>query len=304
VRHIRHVREHLPFEHRIVLNANEEMHAALRAELPDAFEYDPAAHRGPVLCHPRPLDKRRFHGSLLQGIVRNIDLAARRWEFEAVLVLSSRSWFRRALSLDDVRHARARMPMGVRKRTGGRAALHHTSAGGARRTRIEPCDSRGTRPATALSCNWEPVHSPPPARARRAVRFRDVSDSSISGFEMAADTAGGAAVSVGTDWRPIMRSRLVSEVLRGCTLLQGPHEGLLLEAAACEHALRALDGPAGDELWSTEGALEEFVLQSLAHSQGLRFAQLSDMGEREGLDNGIDATGEHLTPLTKTERRV
>ena len=33
------------------------------------------------------------------------------------------------------------------------------------------------------------------------------------------------------------------------------------------------------------------------------FAQLSDMGYREGLaESELDATGEHIAPLTKTER--
>ena len=53
-----------------------------------------------------------------------------------------------------------------------------------------------------------------------------------------------------------------------------------------------------------EGALEEFALQSLVYSMGLRFAQLSDMGERDGLENGLQARGDHVPPLTKTERRL
>ena len=48
---------------------------------------------------------------------------------------------------------------------------------------------------------------------------------------------------------------------------------------------------------------EEVALQSLTLSAGLRFAQLSDMGPADGLDNGLEAVGAHVTPLTKTERR-
>ena len=35
--------------------------------------------------------------------------------------------------------------------------------------------------------------------------------------------------------------------LRGHTLLHGPHEGLVLEHAACAHAVRALDGSMGTD---------------------------------------------------------
>ena len=58
----------------------------------------------------------------------------------------------------------------------------------------------------------------------------------------------------------------------------------------------------GQDLYTTEAAVEEFALQSLAQSAGLRFAQLGDMGERDGLNNGVAATSERVSPLTKVER--
>ena len=87
---LRHIREHLPFGHRVLLNAHAAMHAALQ----------PTA--AAELCHPETLEKKRHHGSLLQGIMRNLQLALRLWHVECLLVLSSRSWFRRPLALDEL----------------------------------------------------------------------------------------------------------------------------------------------------------------------------------------------------------
>ena len=101
--HLRHVRAHLPpVSYRILLNCNAEMLAALKRT--DAAE----------LCHPEPLEKRRHHGSLLHGIVSNFELALQRFDAELFLVLSSRSWFRRPLTLDDLwkSDARSAMPPG------------------------------------------------------------------------------------------------------------------------------------------------------------------------------------------------
>ena len=52
-------------------------------------------------------------------------------------------------------------------------------------------------------------------------------------------------------------------------------------------------GTIGEDLYATEAAVEEFALQSIANSAGLRFAQLSDMGAREGVANtALEARGE------------
>mmetsp|Transcript_69540 Transcript_69540/g.115535 ORF Transcript_69540/g.115535 Transcript_69540/m.115535 type:complete len:346 (+) Transcript_69540:175-1212(+) len=249
VHHLKHVREHMPFEHRIVLNCNSEMHEALRTSIPDAFVWE-TAEPADVLCHPQPLNKRRFHGTLLQGIVRNMDLALRRWDFDAFLVLSSRSWFRRPLSLQEVLESRTPVPPGAR-----RVTLRLTEAG---------------------------------------VQYVDVSHEP-KGFQI-----GSGGQLQGQDWYPLLRTRLANEILAGQTVVQGAHEGLVLERAACNHVLSTLDGPIGTDLYQTEAAVEEFALQSLAYKAGLRFAQLSDFG----LDDSHSESAEHVPPITKTERRL
>ena len=257
--HLEHVKKNLPGSHRIVLNCNAAMHEALRPLLPDAFVWEADAEpAGGVLVHPQPLEKRRFHGSLLQGIVRNLELATRRWDFDAFLVLSSRSWFRRPLGLPELLEARTPVPPGVK-----RAMLRHTANG---------------------------------------VRFVDTSDEPAS-LQL---QPGGVALT-GFDWGPLLRTRLGYDYLAGCTKVNGPHEGLLLEHAACARALEVLGGASalGADLYATEAAVEEFALQSIAHLAGARFAQLSDFGEREGVaESALDARGDHVTPLTKVERRT
>ena len=105
---------------------------------------------------------------------------------------------------------------------------------------------------------------------------------------------------------------MVQVLVHGHTCVQSLHEGLVLGAAACTHALTVLDTPCkerlgtiGEDLYATEAAVEEFALQSIANSAGLRFAQLSDMGAREGVANtALEARGEHVAPLTKVERQA
>ena len=254
---LQHIHAHLPFGHCVLLNCSEDMHAALRHELPSAFVWDASKPAAATLCHPQPLNKRRFHGSLLRGIVRNMEFASRRWDFDAFLVLSSRSWFRRPLSPREAAESCARVPPAAR-----RAQLRYTEAG---------------------------------------MQFVDASHTS-KGLEVGTDASGKPAM-VGHDWWPLLRTRLAYDTLAAHAIVQGPHEGLLLERAACAHALSVLgDGPVAADLWKAEAPVEEFALQSLAHSQGLRFAQLSDMGERDGLGNGLDAAGADVPPLTKVER--
>ena len=56
--------------------------------------------------------------------MRNMQFAHRRWDFDSFLVLSSRSWFRRPLSLQEVTESRSRVPAGA-----SRAMLQHTADG-------------------------------------------------------------------------------------------------------------------------------------------------------------------------------
>lgn len=288
LRHLEHIQQNMPAGCRygVVINANHEMHRALNALLPSAFDYDcrqnegskgdcsddslckseadaePARVPNPspqfiVLVHPQPLNKQRFHGSLLQGIVRNIDFARRRWNFDAFLILSSRNWFRRPLTFTDLRTRRSTVPHNVK-----RAMFKFVDCGGG---------------------NWIP-------------NFVDASGCSL-GPEM-IESSNGSAFVVGSEWCTLLRTKLAAHLFPS-TILQSPHEGLLLESAACMHALAILDGELGADLYKTDGPVEEMALQSIAHSQGLRFCQLSDMGQLP-YDNGVESA--HSLPLTKIRR--
>jgi len=243
LKQLEHIREHIPFTHRVILNCNDEMRMALRQT--SAAE----------LCHPVALNKRRHHGSLLEGIMRNLEFALRRWKLGYFLILSSRSWFRRPLSLADVTESRAQPPIGA-----------------------QCSDLRYER--------------------NRGLHWVDSKDD----FEL-VKLQDGTIAKVNVDVSAHYRGTLLAQKLQreGHVLLHSPHEGLVLEHAACTHALRVLDSRLGRDLYDTETAVEEFALQSIAHSRGLYFAQLSDMG-RPGGGHGLDATGDHLPPLTKTIR--
>ena len=77
------------------------------------------------------------------------------------------------------------------------------------------------------------------------------------------------------------------------TVLDGPFVN--------EHGVALEGGVLGADLYTTEAAVEEFALQSLAQAAGLRWAQLSDFGPSDELGNALDAPD--APPLTKTERR-
>ena len=277
-----HIRLQLPCAHRIVLNCNDEMFAALRAHLPpEAYSYENSSSSvsaegsvySAVVVHPQPLNKKRFHGSLLEGIMRNMEFALRRFEFEQFLVLSSRSWFRRPLTLEELRTAVAPA----------------VPSGGIRRATLEYVKKQRE--------DHEAEHG-----AWNEMRFVDVSGQSPC-LEVGMTSNGQLALS-GSDWGPLLRTKLANELLPPPhTIVKGPHEGLLLEHAACEAAAAVLDSRAGRETFLAEAEVEEIALQSIAHSRGLRFAQLSDMGPRHGIDESqLAATGAHVPPLTKTER--
>jgi hypothetical protein len=128
-----------------------------------------------------------------------------------------------------------------------------------------------------------------------------VSSSSL-GLELAPTSTGKVALQGGSEWGALLRTKLAAKLTPG-TILQSPHEGLLLERAACEKALSMLEvereGELGEDLYRTEGAVEEMALQTIAHHCGLRFAQLSDMGGPAKEMANVDVQS---LPLTKTER--
>jgi hypothetical protein len=88
---IDNINRYLVVDHKIVANANDHMFRELRGWDGTAIE-----------LHPKILNKRRFRGSIAQGIVSNMRLALERFDFGHFLVMSSRDFFYRTLS--DSRH--------------------------------------------------------------------------------------------------------------------------------------------------------------------------------------------------------
>ena len=87
------IRENLRMSHRVLISANEEMQ--IRLEGLNGF-----------ILNPTPINKRRHHGSITQGIVSNMRIANERLEFDWFLVMSSREFFYRPL--DRARQIRER----------------------------------------------------------------------------------------------------------------------------------------------------------------------------------------------------
>lgn len=80
------IRENLRLSHRILISANDDMQG--RLEGMEGF-----------ILNPEPINKRRHHGSITQGIVSNMRLASESLEFDWFLVMSSREFFYRPLGL-------------------------------------------------------------------------------------------------------------------------------------------------------------------------------------------------------------
>ena len=176
---------------------------------------EPSASRQHVVVHPQPLNKKRFHGSLLQGIMRNLEWSLRRYDFDALLVLSSRSWFRRPLTLREIGEERAHVPMGARRAALEYVALDSEGGGDSGGDDNANGNSRALPTATAA-----PSAAPVPHDARRAMSFVDVSGCGTS-LELGQNASGGLVLS-GYDWGPLRRTRLALEVLRPpCTLVKG-----------------------------------------------------------------------------------
>ncbi len=89
-RQIRNLQTHLQCSHVIIYHPNRRMGVSL-SQCPFI------ASQPQVLIHPNRLEKRRFHGSLTQGIVENLQLALSRYKFSRFLVLSSRNLFYKPL---------------------------------------------------------------------------------------------------------------------------------------------------------------------------------------------------------------
>ena len=88
---LENIQEYLKFDHEIILNCNNKMYELLRNAEPEN-----------VILNPNIIEKRRFHGSLFQGIFENMKLAYHTSEFDYFLVLSARSFFFRKLDLNTI----------------------------------------------------------------------------------------------------------------------------------------------------------------------------------------------------------
>ena len=86
---VENIRRFLKCEHKVILNVNESMQSELKGtELEQ-------------LCNPQVINKRRYHGSLLKGICANVEYAIKSGvDFDYVLVLSSRTFFKAPVTID------------------------------------------------------------------------------------------------------------------------------------------------------------------------------------------------------------
>tara|TARA_B100000242_G_C43015592_1_gene472239 strand:- start:474 stop:1205 length:732 start_codon:yes stop_codon:yes gene_type:complete len=88
---LRNIQEHLKFDYTIVLNCNNKMYDLLKNK-----KYEN------VLINPVTIEKKRFHGSIFQGIFENLKFANTDIEYDYVIVLSARSFFFKKLDYDCV----------------------------------------------------------------------------------------------------------------------------------------------------------------------------------------------------------
>lgn len=80
------IKEYLILEHKIILNCNDFMFAQLKNIVSDD-----------IILNPIPINKRRFHGSLTQGVVSNLEYSIAQYDFNYFLVMSSREFFHKKL---------------------------------------------------------------------------------------------------------------------------------------------------------------------------------------------------------------
>jgi len=84
---IENIKQYVSLKTKVILNCNDFMLNELTQ--------NPIEN---VDAHPVPISKRTFHGSLLQGIVCNMDYALNNYDFDYFLVMSSREFFYRNLT--------------------------------------------------------------------------------------------------------------------------------------------------------------------------------------------------------------
>ena len=83
---ISNIHTHLKIPHKIILNCS----VAFYKEIEERKVF----HKNDdVFLNPKPIDKKRYHGSLLHGIYSNLSFARAHFAFDYFLVLSSRTFF-------------------------------------------------------------------------------------------------------------------------------------------------------------------------------------------------------------------
>ena len=94
---LQNLKTHLSFKYAVILNCNKHMFdQCLSSEKKHLLDDN-------VFVNPEHIEKRRFHGSLTQGIYSNIKFAKEHFiEFDAFLILSSRTVFGRPMNVDDL----------------------------------------------------------------------------------------------------------------------------------------------------------------------------------------------------------
>lgn len=94
---IANINSNLQVPHKIILNCS----VAFQKEL---IERKTFTQNDNVILNPVPLDKKRYHGSLLQGIYNNLICVRKNYIFDYFLVLSSRTFFYKKLCVSDFLH--------------------------------------------------------------------------------------------------------------------------------------------------------------------------------------------------------
>lgn len=88
---LENIKNHLKFDYKIILNCNNKMYDLLKNK-----KYEN------VLINPKTIEKKRFHGSLFQGIFENLKFVESITEYDYFLVLSARSFFFKKLDSETI----------------------------------------------------------------------------------------------------------------------------------------------------------------------------------------------------------
>ena len=92
---IENIKRHLLIPHRVSLNCS----IAFHKELEERKAFNKNEN---VIINPVPLDKKRYHGSLLQGIYSNLEWVRKNFIFDYFLVLSSRTFFYKDFGISEL----------------------------------------------------------------------------------------------------------------------------------------------------------------------------------------------------------